>query len=140
MAQQQGSLAWIASLRAAPATHKADGLKTIAAKMSRDQWRHLSQSERDALHELHSDLTLGPRLDQPRIAPGRVQRYRLPAGVSVLENPQSSELASSAVPPLCHRDQPQEAAPAKSALYAVDAPSLPQPDSVYKLVDCWEFE
>ena len=83
MAQQQGSLAWIASLRAASATNKTDVLKTIAAKMSRDQWRHLSLSERDALHELHSDLTLGPRLDQPRIAPG-AQRYRLPTGVSVL--------------------------------------------------------
>ena len=78
---------WISALRAEASTRKKHVLTVINGKLSRANIKQLTKADRHHLQELYDEIDLGPRPGQPTISAARARKYKLPAGISILEVP-----------------------------------------------------
>ena len=74
----------IVALRSRASTDQAEVIQQVSSMLSRLNWKNYSKFERQELHELYGELTLGPRGGSGPVTRGR---RRMQSGISVSEAP-----------------------------------------------------
>ena len=75
---------WIVALRNRASTDQSEVVQQVSSMLSRLNWKNYSKFERQELHEVYGELTLGPRSGS---GPVTRARRRMQSGISVLVAP-----------------------------------------------------